>query len=396
MKDFLKKYGSDKNELTKENYDSFYYIFDTNTLLNLYRYSYETSNSFLKIIEKLKENIWIPYHTALEFNNNRNNVMNSQIKAFEETKNAINGNYSDFKSRLKKLSIENRHPSINIEALSKKYKDLLLDTQEMLDELSVKYKKYLINDPIFDKIQSFFDKKIGHEPSKESIDEWQKQASERLKKNIPPGYKDGDKKDCFLHNGIIYEKKFSDYILWFQILEKLEKDKISKAIFISDDRKEDWIEESLLDETKFLRNELLNEVNHKSDTEVFITMSSIEFVKLISENKIINVKESTIKEMFEDSKYKHLFEDSNRIPYVIVMYPEENKVAVYNRGYKLIRESASTSLINYVLTNHVQKEPFFSFTHSWQQPTWMHDSIKGKCITYWLWEFEPQDDFPLR
>lgn len=396
MRKLFEEYNDYTTELTKDNYTDFLYIFDTNTLLNLYRYSYETSNSFLKIIEKLSDNIWIPYHTALEFKNNRRKVINAQIRAFEETKNALNGNYSDLKSRIKKLSIENRHPSIKVEELSSKYKELLKDSTEMLDSLESKYKQFLDEDPILERIMKLFDNKVGSEPSKEDVDSWHKKASDRLKKKLPPGYMDYDKNDFFNHNGIIYEKKYSDYILWFQILDKLNRDKVKNAVLLTDDRKEDWFEVSLLDKVKILRSDLQNEVKFTTETDIFVAINSIDLIKFVSENKIIGVKDKSIEEMFEDSNYRYLFEDSDRTPYVLVLYPEENQAAVYNRGYQLIRESASSSLINFAIENHVQKEPFFSFSLPWQQPTWMRESIKGKCISYWLYNFEPEENQPKR
>lgn len=50
-------------------------IFDTNTLLNIYRYSNSTQEKFINSVRKIKENIWIPYHVGLEFNLNRKDAI---------------------------------------------------------------------------------------------------------------------------------------------------------------------------------------------------------------------------------------------------------------------------------------------------------------------------------
>ena len=53
------------------------FTLDTSILLNLYRYSNETREEFLKILNKLEDRIWIPHQSAQEFFNNRLNVIST-------------------------------------------------------------------------------------------------------------------------------------------------------------------------------------------------------------------------------------------------------------------------------------------------------------------------------
>jgi predicted nucleic acid-binding protein len=83
MKNSFKEY----NPLTPKEIEVLWknsiFIFDTNILLNLYRYSDETSLKLIETIEALK-NIWIPYQVGLEFYRKRLIVISEQKKSFEE------------------------------------------------------------------------------------------------------------------------------------------------------------------------------------------------------------------------------------------------------------------------------------------------------------------------
>ena len=51
------------------------FILDTNVLLNLYRYSEESRNDFIKVLHKIETRLWIPHQVALEFQENRTKVI---------------------------------------------------------------------------------------------------------------------------------------------------------------------------------------------------------------------------------------------------------------------------------------------------------------------------------
>lgn len=70
--------------------------------------------------------------------------------------------------------------------------------------------------------------------------ELEKQAEERFKNAIPPGYKDYNKKTGNkFYDGVVIQNKYGDLILWKQLLDfaKIENTSI---IFLTDERKEDW------------------------------------------------------------------------------------------------------------------------------------------------------------
>ena len=46
-------------------------VFDTNALLNVFRFSPKASDEYLEVIRKMKDYIYIPYLVALEFHFNK-------------------------------------------------------------------------------------------------------------------------------------------------------------------------------------------------------------------------------------------------------------------------------------------------------------------------------------
>ncbi len=64
-------------------------VFDTNSLLTLYRLSESDRSLVIDLLEALSDRIWIPHQTAFEFHKNRLEVVREQLEAYEETRGRI-------------------------------------------------------------------------------------------------------------------------------------------------------------------------------------------------------------------------------------------------------------------------------------------------------------------
>src|SRR2546425_8220950 len=76
------------------------FVFDTNMLLNVYRYSPETRNRYFEILRQLKEQLWIPYQVAYEYQDNRLTVIQEQIEAYKKIANILHSNSQNLESSL--------------------------------------------------------------------------------------------------------------------------------------------------------------------------------------------------------------------------------------------------------------------------------------------------------
>jgi hypothetical protein len=74
-----------------------------------------------------------------------------------------------------------------------------------------------------------FDTKIGVEFKKEELESIIKEGEERYKNEIPPGFKDIEKKN---------NEKYSDLITWKSIIEFARQK--TNIVLVLDDKKEDW------------------------------------------------------------------------------------------------------------------------------------------------------------
>lgn len=67
MKNSFLEYNSLSKDEIQDLWDSAIFVFDANVLLNLYRYSDNTSKRILQIISDLKDRVWLRFKLAWSF-----------------------------------------------------------------------------------------------------------------------------------------------------------------------------------------------------------------------------------------------------------------------------------------------------------------------------------------
>ncbi len=85
MKNTFKQYHQFTEQEFKQLWRDCLFVFDTNTLLNMYRYSRNTVNAYFKILEELKKKkqLWIPYQVGYEFYENRIDVISEYEGSYD-------------------------------------------------------------------------------------------------------------------------------------------------------------------------------------------------------------------------------------------------------------------------------------------------------------------------
>ncbi len=205
------------------------FVFDTNMLLNIYRYNDETRDRFFEILGKLNSRIWIPYQVASEYQDNRMEVIEQQLKAYSEVSQAIK-NASNILDGLNHLN--KKHSFIKIDELTEASKKALGAANKKLSQEQNQYKREFENlrtsDDRREKIEQLFQDRVGTPYGTDKMLELYRQADTRFELQIPPGWKDKSKKKY---------NKYGDVILWFQLIDYAQKKPI---IFVTDDGKSDW------------------------------------------------------------------------------------------------------------------------------------------------------------
>lgn len=225
MKNSIKEYIDLTSKEKDELWEEAVFVFDTNVLLNLYRYSSKTSEALINAFKKLSERIWIPHQVAYEFMKNRCEVIFDLVSKYETFDKAKN----TFLDQAKGLSnMKDTDPEII--QLNKSIEDWVEKTKKA--NLRVMNPN---DDGILDDILELFDGKTGSAYTKKEKEDLMKEGEKRYKENVPPGYKDSSKK---LSNECD-NNAYGDFLVWKQIME-YAKNNHKDIIFVTADQKEDW------------------------------------------------------------------------------------------------------------------------------------------------------------
>ncbi|WP_236191317.1 PIN-like domain-containing protein [Pseudomonas pharyngis] len=284
------------------------FVFDTNVLLNLYRYQESTREELLNVISKLENRIWIPHHVALEFQRNRLSVIAGQGKRFSEIRRVIETSKLNLSRDIEKLRLKKRHALINPEPLVSGFEKLADDFLRELETLQEAQQTLTAPDPLKERIEDLFEGKVGPAFSdQEEVNSASKIAEERYKNKTPPGYKDEAKEkeeiDEFIYNGITYKKKFGDYFVWNQLLTHTANSELKNIIFITDDSKEDWWLQIDMEGPKTIgpRVELVDEAFRVGKLNTFLMYKPEGFLKQSQVYLKTNISEQTLNEVREIS-----------------------------------------------------------------------------------------------
>lgn len=306
MKQQFREFYFDKDD--KEIWEDSIIVLDTNVLLNLYRYTKETSDQILNLLQKYKDNLWMPHQVALEYHYNRKSVIVEQSGSYKKVCDAFNAIPNEIRNSLNQdLSIFKKRHKDDVDSFIENIKNVTDEQIKKLKERNEKELDLTKEDTIKNKITNLYLHKVGNPYDESKMEKLEKEAEDRFKKNIPPGYKDFDKKkDIKFHNGVVIQNKFGDLILWKQLLD-FATEKKANIIFLTDEQKEDWwydIKNKIIGP----RIELLNEFTFVTNKE-FHMFSSIGFV----ERHLNDVNETAVSEVREvTNEYISEFEFLNK------------------------------------------------------------------------------------
>lgn len=299
---------ADLNELWK----NAVFVFDTNVLLNLYRYQSSTRDSLIKVIEGFSERVWIPYYVGLEFQNNRLNVISKQYNRYSELEDIVSKSVTDMQTKVNNLQLKKRHSNIDPDKLIEIIESFKSNMSTEIDGFKEMSMDINSPDTIREKIDELFHGKIGKAPkNQEEIDKITKEGAIRYKYRIPPGFKDNKKdlnEDESSHSkyaSIYYERKYGDLIIWKQIIEHAKENNLTDVIFVTDDNKSDWwLKKS--GKTIGPRTELIDEIIEDAGVRHFHMYTMESFLNYANDKMGAEVEKEVIQEVINVSLQNHL------------------------------------------------------------------------------------------
>lgn len=181
---FSSFYNDESQEYLKPIWESekTLFVFDTNVLIDLYSFQPESRDNFFKVLGKIGDRIWIPYHVGLEFQRNRIDILKkrrmhyTQInEEIEKLNLALSFDAKKFTTLTNQFITKKSYPDLyeKIQSLSKKISEktevLRKELKSDLDVLKEEMTKYdrdkiFLNsvDHVRSKIDEYFNgEKIG-------------------------------------------------------------------------------------------------------------------------------------------------------------------------------------------------------------------------------------------
>lgn len=225
MRSAIKEYIEPSSKEKQELWEKAIFVFDTNVLLNLYRYSAKTRNSLLDAFQSFRDRVWIPYQVAYEYMRKRCEVIYETVQRYDQFKKEIDAFTNKAIDTLRLTSSDDEISDL------KRYLFKWLDSNKDRNLLVLNAEA----DEILDKILTIFEGKVGVKLSQDEIDAIKKEGKERYEKSIPPGYMDDKKHKDQLDDNNAY----GDLIIWKQILQ-YAKERSVGIVYVTHDQKEDW------------------------------------------------------------------------------------------------------------------------------------------------------------
>lgn len=344
MQPLLPQYYRPSDEEFSELLKSCIFVFDTNVLLNLYRYPIPVRDSFLLVLEKLstQKRIWLPFQVALEFQENRLTVIADQKNQYSKIKKILDEIEQELKTKLDKLSLKKRHATINPDELIDEISTAFQRYREQYDEMASKHPDVDDKDDLRERIDTIFDGNIGVPFSSAELETIYREGSERYKAKRPPGFADEPQKkgSYVFHKDLSIKQEYGDLIVWKEVIRFACEAKPAGVVFITDDGKEDWWLR-VNGKTIGPRTELLSEFHDKTSIP-FYMYGSDRFLSVIQEHIGIQVTPDTltaISEIVNDQKLDIIVSE--------LIYDLAGELI--NSNDELISQMAATNAFGYFL-----------------------------------------------
>jgi len=288
--------------LYKELWASALVVVDANVLLSLYRLPATSKADLFKALEGIRERLWIPHQVALEFHRNRPTVISSERKAIEEALRLTNEKSDEITEKFYGLQIDKREIRVNSQSIVDEFSSAKEKLVNAIKAAHAVQLELSTTDAIRDRIDELFEGRVGPGPkSKEEMDSLLLNADERYASRVPPGFKDAEKdknpnESTYVFDGIKYQKKFGDLILWRQLLAHAKAGDHSCVMLVTSDHKEDWWWREA-GKTLGPHAELVREIKREAGIDLFWMYTSDQFLEQANSYLNANVSAESIAEV---------------------------------------------------------------------------------------------------
>ncbi|EAD0588962.1 hypothetical protein FH021_01575 [Listeria monocytogenes] len=366
---FPEFYQTNLNESDLSGQNGNLIVFDTNYLLDIIQMPTTVSKKYIEALEKVKDNIYIPYLVALEFNFKKSSIKKDKIKKIKNYKDLVEQSVASLSDNIKNIDLVDTK---ELEEFTKEILELTkIYSKNLTNLIEQKIESIITKEEagLYEKLLQIIESKIGDKYEQEWITQVEAEGEERYEQQIPPGFTDTSKeneKDSIRRYGDIkYQRKYGDLIIWKDIIEHSKKcDMVGKkVIFITNDGKSKNKTDLLYKVNGMIVGPhiyLMNELQIQSKKELHI-LNNLRFVQLV--NNLSEVEMNKLKTS-SDQLYKVKI-PYNQIERELKFIEEWNsknsdldwELGIGNDGYLFKKEKINKD------RNLIEKEAFLQQLH---------------------------------
>ncbi|PRY36284.1 hypothetical protein CLV43_112211 [Umezawaea tangerina] len=290
LRDGFRAYATVHEEDYRRIFQSGAVVFDTNALLNLYRYTPAVCSDFLNVMSAISGRIWIPNQVAAEFWRNRDSALADFSKATNQATQALRKGLETQGQALETWANRISLSNVEKEGLLNKIREVTESTVSRISSYRgawLEEAQDTSKDRVLLALEVLLADRVG---SPFTVKEKRQAASEAVKRiedKVPPGYEDKNKPP---------EKRVGDYFVWLQILSECRKRSWQDVLFVTGDTKPDWWRHDDRGNARGPRVELCEELHHDSGATLYMLQPE-QFLQHAAEAAGINISTLALAEV---------------------------------------------------------------------------------------------------
>ncbi|MFD4639983.1 PIN-like domain-containing protein [Lentzea sp. NPDC058436] len=207
---------------------------DANVLLDLYRFSPQTSNDLIKTFTGLGDRLVVPHQALREFWRHRQRAQGSPRGATKTATDALAKSGRSMTDNLTTWAKAVGVSTSELSTLTTQVDDLVNGLQQKLQQVLATADADRTGDPILDQLEELLRGRVTSPLPAEEHADCVAEANRRITAEIPPGYKDAGKQEDDSADG-----GAGDYLVWYQAT-RYAQEQGRDLLIVTRDEKEDW------------------------------------------------------------------------------------------------------------------------------------------------------------
>lgn len=356
-------------------------VLDTNSYLNIYDRSPEFSDFSIRVLERIKNRLYLPCIVKKEFLRNHRECYNRQKKKIEKACDKLSSLLDSISQKINnQCQVIKSFQFPDIDDIQRRIIEIITEAKQIVDEYADEHDKLslinninLENDSVMELVQWLIDNgNTMSELSVYDLYELAPIADKRFDNKMPPGFKD-EKKDYELG-------KYGDFFVWDQTI-KFAKEKNVPVIFVTDDKKSDWYEKK--DGVELFHSKLYDEFQVRVGKD-FLGMDSLTFLNIVSDIYGIEKTNATIcaLEFTADKYIDSLVEES-------IIYDNLDELLYSSEKFVDMESLSASATEGLEISDDIENAEFIRYEVGEFSDTnavyYLYYNLKTQAISYEYW-----------